>query len=235
MPHSSSPEPKAEKSFAELLQELPAENDFVTLVGVVTRSPKEGHFRLTPQGGGRPVELPIEAVRGHSVLHREHGYLLVQLEAERGKIEEQLASYEELFYQGVGTRTYLTSPYWWAMDRSHLWKVQLDPGAVQQEEAVRLYPGDPTCHGAAGLAPFVLATPHHAPAGSLAMQSAGLQQQVGMPFAPKPPAADLIQGGTISDPALLRKITIFDHTLKEVVKDPLSDHNTLIVADLNRF
>ena len=86
MPDTSSKDPKRAQSFAEFLRELPAQSDTATLVGVVTPSPKKGHFRLTPHAGGEPLELPVDAVRSHSVLHHEHGHLLVQLEADLAKV-----------------------------------------------------------------------------------------------------------------------------------------------------
>ena len=295
MPEKTTNEPKNHKSFAELLEELPAQSETVNLIGLVTRSHKPGHFRLTPQGGGRHLELPVDAVRGHSVLHREPGHLVVQLEAELARVEALLEGYEELFLGG-GVRTYLTSPYSWARDPHHVPQVQAaareealfqkqpfndpkathtdlvsqypwerdpilhkiikDPGQDLRYEAgpVRVPPGDPVQQGAAGLAPFVLATPHHAPAGSLAMQSAGLQRQVGGPFAYKPVAADLVQKtiaqdptkhgvfdtlaetGTIvstdQNPKLIAKDPIYDATLKEVLKDAVSDHTLKeVVAD----
>jgi hypothetical protein len=274
MPDKATHEPKNPQSFAELLEELPAQSETVNLIGLVTRSPKPGHFRLTPHGGGRHVELPVDAVRGHSVLHREPGHLVVQLEAELARVEALLAGYEELFLGG-GVRTYLTSPYSWTRDPHHvpqvqaglreeglyqkppfndhkvihtdlagpfswdkdpiLHKVVQDPGQDLRYQAgpVRVPPGDPVQQGAGGLAPFVLATPHHAPAGSLAMQSAGLQRQVGGPFAYKPVAADLGQKTIAQDPT---KHGVFDTlaetgtyattdlNFKSVIKDAFTDH-----------
>jgi hypothetical protein len=197
------------KSFAELLAELPAPSETVTLVGVVTRSAKEGHFRLAPQGGGQHVELPAAAVRGHCVLHREAGHLLAQIEVERARVEPQLEEIEQLNLGG-GLRTYLTSPYSWARDPIHVPQAQAEAFAAAAGQA-------------GGLAPFVLATPHHAPAGPLAMQTAGLHRQAGL-FGNKPPAADLVQKTLVQDPGT-QKHPPFD-TLKESIADTLKEATT---------
>jgi hypothetical protein len=224
MTGESTKEQHAAKSFAELLAELPAQSDTVTLVGVVTRSAKEGHFRLTPQGGGQHVELPVAAVRGHSVLHREPGHLLVQVEAERAGIEPLLEEINEFSLSG-GVRTYLTSPYSWARDPIHLQKVQFDPMPHEMQFAGGAVPGGPAGFAAqgGGLAPFVLATPHHAPPGPLAMQTAGLQRQMGV-FTNKAPAADLVQKTLVHDQGM-QKHAPFD-TLKESIADTLKEATT---------
>lgn len=161
MPGASAKEPGTVKGFAQLLDELPAEADTVTLVGVVTRCSRDGHFRFTPQGGGRPVELPVEAVRSHCVLHREQGHLLVQLEADRAKVD---GVREDAFhpYHPYGGR-------WSYVARTNSWEVDLLQKAVVDPQV------PPFAEG--GLAPFVLATPHHAPAAPLAMQGGWFHPQ----------------------------------------------------------
>jgi hypothetical protein len=156
MSGASSKEKVTTKGFAELLDELPAEADAVTLVGVVTRCSKEGHFRFMSQGGGRPIELPVEAVRRHCVLYRDQGHLLVQLEAERAMVDHLL--------DGQWENTYRNLSY---VPRTNSLEVDL----IRQK-----FHADPIDAGpafATGYAPFVLATPHHAPPGPLAMQTGG--------------------------------------------------------------
>jgi hypothetical protein len=256
MPDASSKDPKSARSFAELVRELPAQTDTTTLVGVLTPSPKEGHFRLTPHAGGEPLELPVDAVRSHSVLHHEHGQLLVQLETDRAKVLPLLEEYNLL----GGTRTYLTG-YTWVSDHHLIQKAFADPQEREQaelkfshsdklpakdirsanfwekdpisdlhkyrkdpiqdsflpQEAYRpMPPGDPAGQSGAGLAPFVLATPHHAPAAPLAMQAAGLRQQGAAIFSLKEAHSDGYSDVT------LKEVTQ-DHTLKETYKDPILD------------
>jgi hypothetical protein len=206
MPHSSSPEPKAEESFAELLRELPAENDFVTLVGVVTCSPKEGHFRLTPPGGGQPLELPVEAVHHHAVLRHEHGHLLAQLEVARATAEPLLEEY--LVRNPVGitipSRTYLTGVDW-VTDLQYWPKIVESVNQYDAEWTRQALPGDPVRQVAGGLAPFVLATPHHAPAAPLAMQAAGFHPPGGFKAhadPPKPILDPILKHGYFDNPFL---------------------------------
>ena len=112
-----------------------------------------------------------------------------------------------------GTRTYLTG-YVWTTDHHVYQKAHTD----QLDQATLFVPpGDPALQAGAGLAPFVLATPHHAPAGPLAMQAAGLHQTGGSFFSLKEVHSD-----AYSDPTL-KELIRDQHTPKEAFKDVIHD------------
>ncbi|MET0795513.1 MAG: hypothetical protein ABW061_28600, partial [Polyangiaceae bacterium] len=91
----------------------------------------------------------------------------------------------------------------------------VDPGQFQVNPA--------TGQVASGLLPFVMATPHHAPAAAVNLQAGALQQRAAGGFKQLPfeTLKELSTDNTLKE-------VIQDHTLKEVVHDTLKEliHDT---------
>lgn len=117
------------------------------------------------------------------------------------------------------------------------WVEQIDPkGGFDQVGGLGGGVINPAAQqGAGGMAPFVMATPHHAPQAAVAMQQLAAQgrQQVAKAavaegthaFTPKPPHLDPVN--TIKE---ITKDPLFDppRTIKELIKDPIQDPITWV-------
>lgn len=180
-------------NFAEFLRHLPESSGTVTVVGTVARGGKEGSFLFTPAAGGPPREIPVDAVKHHHVVYTVPARTVVKLELDQAHAApaEGGASEQELLFQGGGFKG--------IADKA----AAKDPIAGDPIHKLHKDVPDDRIGPLAAYAPFVLATPHHAPQAPLAYQAAGLQQQ----FAPR--------GGALHKTIL--------ETLKEAVKDGVAD------------
>jgi hypothetical protein len=221
------------KSFAQFLNEQPAPAETVTMTGYVSRSARQGLFVLN--AGGETLELPIDAVQSYRVV-AEAPQKLVELQVLGSKIDTSKVVKPIVADVGVHTNPYLdhhftikeiiTDPL---VDK-HVYKDPIrdpitipegiipDPTNTIAEGIGGIDPGGIVTNPvfgpqAMGAQPFVLATPHHAPASTIAAQmgAAGAAQLA------KTPIQDI------------HTIIWYDrpHTIKELVKDPIRDPITI--------
>ena len=207
--------PTDTKTFAQFLDEQPAPAETVTLAGYVTRCSHPGSFVLNT--GGQTMELPAEAVKSYKVLS-EGPQKLVELEVVSSKIDTtkivkavvtdvpqhknplaDIFTHKEVTLDPiVGKQVHkdpILDPI--TIAEGH----QIDPGPLATNPAL------------AGLQPFVLATPHHAPASTIAAQM-GAPAQLAHNTTP---LRDYVTALSFDHP----------HTFKELTKDPLTDVYTL--------
>ena len=199
--------PSGTKTFAQFLEEQPAPAETATLAGFVTRCARPGSFSFTT--GGQTLELPTDAVKGFKVLD-EGLQKLVELELINSKIDlEALKAVPA--YGGAGKNPHadvyppkapFTDP---VVDKA----LHKDPLHDQFSLRETTHP-DPNglLVSSPGLQPFVLATPHHAPASTVAAQSA-------------------LHYGTTPIWDITSAVYDRPHTLKEILKDPIQDLYTL--------
>jgi hypothetical protein len=220
------------KSFAQFLNEQPAPAETVTMTGYVSRSARQGLFVLN--AGGETLELPVDAVQSYRVLS-EAPQKLVELQVIGSKIDTSKVVKPIVADVGVHTNPFLDHHYTVKevitdpLVDKHVYKDPIrdpitipegiipDPTNTLAEGVGGIDPGgivtNPAAQGfaAQGFAaqPFVLATPHHAPASTIAAQMGA----AGMAQLAKTPIQDI------------HTIIWYDrsHTLKELTKDPILD------------
>lgn len=153
-----------EKSFEELLKEAraaPAAGT-VSLVGTLAQSSEAGKFVLTLQDGS-PVTLETAAVKCHAVLGTSVGQMIVRVDVEAGKIPG--TAFGPVGSSFIG---YLSDlPFTGAADfKFVLADLQLNIPKPLRDPWVVIppVPGVPE----PGFAHFAMATPHQAPANTLA-------------------------------------------------------------------
>jgi hypothetical protein len=195
-------------SFEDLLSRMPMgpEQNEIIIVGGVFRSPDQGKFILMTQEG-RNVTLDVGAVKSHEVLAGSIGQTLVRLTLDAAKVPSDLSGQLTQWPPAVtGTPVaadILGTAY--NQDRKVPFydKVRLDPIGTLAEvgggtiaEGVGGFGGiDPTT---GQVLPFALATPHHAPAATIAALQAMASQallRTGLDY-DKPP----VQDGTYPTP-----------------------------------
>ena len=201
------------KTFAQFLEEQQAPAETVTLAGAVGRSPRKGAFVLST--GGQTMELPVDAVKSYKVVG-EGAQRLVEIEILTSKIDPNWVAKSVAADVGAKhplsdhfTRKEITTDP--LVDKAPYKDPVLDP--ITLPENIFTDPGSIVTNPALGAQPFVLATPHHAPASTIAAQT-------GVPAAAQIATTVIADIGTIH--ALDRQ-----HTFKELIKDPIFDPITL--------
>jgi len=246
-------QPNPEQSFEEYLRSAPATEaqDTVTLIGVVTRSEKEGNFYLST--GGQTVELPSSAVRQFRVVQENAPQKLVELDVDPAQLPQQAGLAQRITNPQIDTiftkKELIKDPIY--DTRKEVTKdpifdtrkeVTKDPVFDTFKEVVKdpltdpltlvgeqVDPspigGDPAA-GLGGLTPFVLATPHHASAAAVGLQAgAAAQKSVAVE------GANPYLGGIGTQVAADVHHTThwFDQliTRKEIAKDPIFDQQVV--------
>ncbi len=187
-------------SFGDFLRDLPEGGGTVSVVGTVARGGKAESFLFTPAGGGPSREIPVDAVRHHHVLYTVPAQAVVRLELDGAHADVA----PELRFGGVPKVISDKSAAKDPISGDPIHKVRKD---VPDDRIGELGVGG-------GFAPFVLATPHHAPQAPLAYQAAGLQQQLS--------PHSLVEKGIYETLKEVSKDGPTD-TLKEHYKDPITD------------
>ncbi len=203
--------PSGTKTFAQFLEEQPAPSETATLAGFVTRCARPGSFSFTT--GGQTLELPTDAVKSFKVVN-EGPQKLVELELISSKIDSQMLKAAPAY--GGGGKNPLADiypPKAPVKDPVFDKVFHKDPLYDQFSLPETIYPGPaPLEFSSPGLQPFVLATPHHAPASTIAAQMGG-------------PGA--LHPGTTPIWDITSVLYDRPYTFKEVAKDPIQDVYTL--------
>jgi hypothetical protein len=194
----------ATQTFAQFLEQQPAPAETVKLTGYAARSSRTGSFSFAT--GGQTVELPVDAVKSHKVLN-EGPQQLLELEVLASKIDNQIL--KSIFADGlkpphVDTIKETITDH--ISDKFVPKDPVLDPGTLPEQIFA-----PPESIQATQMQPFVLATPHHAPASAITAQMGGVAASHQTTLAHL----------DITLAALDR------HTFKELVKDPIFDQYTL--------
>jgi hypothetical protein len=193
-----------EKSFEELLKDAPTtpSGGTASFVGTLAKSSEAGKFVLTLQDGST-VTLETASVKGHAVLGTSVGQTIVRVDVEAGKLPASASG-------AAGTPSPIFKiPY---IDYTAAWLHQ--PGKPAWLDNVPLGTGFSDRFGpytwaeviqdpvggfgpaqSGGFAPFALATPHQAPAGTLAATTQlhrpfTIAEQTGFPDNQTPPSVD---------------------------------------------
>jgi hypothetical protein len=196
--------PSDTKTFAHFLEQQPAPAETVTLTGYAVRSSRTGSFSFTT--GGQTVELPVDAVKSHKVLN-EGPQQLLELQVQASKIDNQIL--KSIIADGhkpphVDTIKETITDH--ISDKFVAKDPVLDPGTLPEHIF-----GPPESIQATQMQPFVLATPHHAPASAITAQMGGVSASHQFTLA-----------------HLDATLAALDrHTFKELVKDPIFDQYTL--------
>lgn len=218
--------PKEERSFSEFLKEAPAASealgDDISLTGVVMRSDKEGMFVLAT-ADGQTLELNANDVKSYDVVQETGPQKMVQINLSSRALNAATGA----TIGGAATRTLvfdtrkellkdpiidvtrkelvkdpLTDPWTWVEQQGTI-QEQIDPtGGLGVDPALEA--------GGANLTPFIMATPHHASQAAVGMQAGA---------------------GAVAGAALTLKELNFDHTRKELIKDPLFDTRKELIKD----
>jgi hypothetical protein len=144
---------REEKSFQDLVKEAPV-GGTVSLVGTLAQSSEAGKFVLNLQDG-RAMTLETASVKGHTVLGTSVGQTIVRVDVDAATLPAGVpgATAADIYTPPpvdytLASRDHYPKPFW-----------QDAPPPYQ-------FPFG-------GFAPFSLATPHQAPASTLAMQELG--------------------------------------------------------------
>lgn len=204
--------PNETKTFAQFLEEQPAPAETVTLTGYAARSARAGSFSFTT--GGQTLELPTEAVKSHKVVS-EGAERLVELEIVTSKLDPKIVKLvvADGFTNPIADRHTIKEVITDHVSDKFIHKDPIQDPVTLPETYVP-DPGPLAVDPAVAAQPFVLATPHHAPAATIAAQMGG--GQTAAQFATTP-VRDLI---TLAHYDRL-------YTWKELIKDPLMDLYTL--------
>jgi hypothetical protein len=155
-----------EKSFEELLKAAPG-GGTVSLVGTLAQSSEPGKFVLTLQDG-KAMTLATASVKGHAVLGTSVGQTIVRVDVDAGSLPSGAPFTVADIYTPPGPDYKLA----W---RDHHPKPVMDPPKPVWVDPKMPFEGlqpylpfgaAPTQGG--GVVPFSLATPHQAPASTLA-------------------------------------------------------------------
>jgi hypothetical protein len=164
-----------EKSFEELLKAAPG-GGTVSLVGTLAQSSEPGKFVLTLQDG-KTMTLATASVKGHAVLGTSVGQTIVRVDVDAGSLPSGALG-APFTVADIYTPP---GPDYKLAWRDHHPKPVMDPPKPPWVDPKMPWmdPVDPIPFGGAptqggGVVPFSLATPHQAPASTLAaMQGLG--------------------------------------------------------------
>jgi hypothetical protein len=151
-----------QKSFEDLVKEAPAAPaaGTVSLVGTLAQASEAGKFVLTLQDGSA-VTLETAAVKGHTVLGTSVGQTIVRIDVKSDKIRNNPQPLPWYRSDPEPAPWYRPVPKHPILDK-YPWEEPVHPGPKHPY-------GDPDFGSSqlGGVAPFALATPHQAPAGTL--------------------------------------------------------------------
>jgi hypothetical protein len=161
-------EKPTEQTFAQFLEEQPAA-ETVTLTGRAARSAKPGSFSFVT--AGQTMELPTDAVKRHKVVS-EGPQRLVEIEIVVSEIDPKILKSvlaDGIKHPNADPVTFKEVTTDLLADKPAFKDPIVDPVSLIEPVAEPGFAADPD----AGAQPFVLATPHHAPASAIAAQMGG--------------------------------------------------------------
>ncbi|HSV67054.1 MAG TPA: hypothetical protein VLJ59_14220 [Mycobacteriales bacterium] len=214
------------RTFAEFVQNAPLADEAaatVVLTGAVLRSATEGKFVLVAEGYGQ-LELDIDAVRAFDILEdsatRKWGRVVIG----QDRITKALA--KDIGGDTIRFKDVAKDP----ITDQVVKQVALDPPNTLVENV------DPSQLGVipeafGGAAPFIMATPHHAPEQALRMQAAAAGVPIDKVIADPPQKVIAKEAVTdnITDVKLQWKdirtdpVTDVKNTIKDIRTDPVTD------------
>lgn len=233
------PDLKADKAFAEFVKSAPSAADLTSgrttvVTGTVYRS-EDAEKCVLATADGQLAEVPLDAVVRHKVVDSTGLLAVSQLEVVAARIGSRITLKElikdpikEVIKEVVKDparkelpKDFIKEPVKEPIfDPGTLWNDP--PGGTLQEQ---IDPGafggiNPVAGAAAGMTPFIMATPHHAPQAALMQQQ--LATSIGVPAG--------IGARTIKE-MTTDPITDQFHTRKEMIKEPIFDTRKEMIWD----
>ena len=155
------------KSFSEFVNQAPAQDDTVSLVGAIGRSSQPGKFVLN-MGPGNVLTLDVDAVKNYQVLGGGVGQSLVQIDVARESVPASALVTQSIYTPPIVD--YATVYYFDHNPFPKAWydpKPLLDPGPTFVEGIDNPF-GNLPDPATGAIAPFALATAHQASQATLA-------------------------------------------------------------------